>query len=174
MSKRSNKIELAAVNRVTDAFYHSQRLDPYIPTHDKEPVWDGNIYILHGNKGYSKIPSQVKGKCVKKLPINPKFPITVVNLENYKRDGGVAYFVVFIIDNEKHPYYHLLTPIDLKRYIKQANSQKEVGIPLSPLPEVTGDVENEFIQFFYDCKKQTSFSSNEVLPLEEVIKKDIL
>lgn len=171
MSKRSNKIELAAVNRVTEAFYHSQRLDPYIPTHDKEPVWDGNIYILHGNKGYSKIPSQVKGKCVKKLPTNPKFPITVVNLENYKRDGGVAYFVVFIIDNEKHPYYHLLTPIDLKRYIKQANSQKEIGIPLSPLPEVTGDVENEFIQFFYDCKKQTSFSNNEVLPLEEVIKK---
>jgi hypothetical protein len=107
VSKRSNKIELAAVNRVTEAFYHSQRLDPYIPTHDKEPVWDGNIYILHGNKGYSKIPSQVKGKCVKKLPTNPKFPITVVNLENYKRDGGVAYFVVFIIDNEKHPYYHL-------------------------------------------------------------------
>lgn len=171
VSKRSNKIEVAAVSCVTDAFYQSQRLDPYIPTHDKEPVWDGNIYILHGNKGYSKIPSQVKGKCVKKLSTNPKFPVTIVNLENYKRDGGVAYFVVFIIDNEKRPYYHLLTPIDLKRYIKQANGQKEIAIPLRPLPEVTGEVENEFIQFFYDCKKQTSFSNNEVLSLEEVIKK---
>ena len=65
MSKNSTKIEQAAVNCITDAFFKSKRLTPYIPTNDKEPVWDGHIYIKHGNNGYSRIPTQVgKGACV--------------------------------------------------------------------------------------------------------------
>lgn len=91
-TKDSKKIELAAVNCITDAFFKSKRLTPYIPINDKEPVWDGHIYIKHGNKGFSRIPTQVKGKSAKRLPTKPTFSVKLVNLENYKRDGGVIFF----------------------------------------------------------------------------------
>ncbi len=41
MAKSSDKIEQAAVTCIIDAFYDSERLTPYIPLGDKEPVWYG-------------------------------------------------------------------------------------------------------------------------------------
>lgn len=64
-TKDSKKIELAAVNCITDAFFKSKRLTPYIPINDKEPVWDGHIYIKHGNNGFSRIPTQVRVKALR-------------------------------------------------------------------------------------------------------------
>lgn len=132
-------------------------------------VW--NIYIRHGNKGTSKIPAQVKGKTVKKLPKKFSYPVSVVNLENYKRDGGVVYFVVFQVDGHRFPYFRFLTPIEIKRFIRLAKGKKETSISLEPFGKVTGDLEERFIQFYYDCKKQTSFSNLEVLELNDAIRK---
>lgn len=171
MSKNSSKIELAAVNCITDAFFNSKRLTPYIPTNDKEPVWDGHIYIKHGNNGFSRIPTQVKGKCVKKLPKKPTYPVKIVNLENYKRDGGVIFFVVFITENERFPFFKFLAPIDIKRVIRNAKGTSETAITLEPLCKVEGDLENQFIQFYYDCKKQTSTACSEILSMEDAIQK---
>lgn len=170
-TKDSKKIELAAVNCITDAFFKSKRLTPYIPINDKEPVWDGHIYIKHGNNGFSRIPTQVKGKSVKKLPKKTTFSVKIVNLENYKRDGGVIYFVVYIIGTERFPYFKFLAPIDLKRIIKNAKGMSETAIALSPLGEVEGDLENQFIQFYFDCKKQTSTASSDILTMEDAIQK---
>ena len=171
MSKNSTKIEQAAVNCITDAFFKSKRLTPYIPTNDKEPVWDGHIYIKHGNNGYSRIPTQVKGKSVKKLPKKTTFSVKIVNLENYKRDGGVVYFVVFITESKRFPYFKFLAPIDIKRIIKNAKGKSETAITLVPLGTVEGDLENQFIQFYYDCKKQTSTASSEILSMEDALQK---
>lgn len=171
MAKSSNKIEIAAVNCITDAFQDSKRLETFIPIGDREPAWDGNIYIMHGNKGYSRIPTQVKGKTVKKLPQKTTYKVNVSNLENYKRDGGLVYFVVYIIGNQRFPYYALLAPLDLKRYIKKAQGCKSIAITLKPLGNVVGDLENQFIQFYYDCKQQTSFADSPVLNVGEAIEK---
>lgn len=162
MSKNSSKIELAAVNCITDAFFNSKRLIPYIPTNDKEPVWDGHIYIKHGNNGFSRIPTQVKGKCVKKLPKKPTYPVKIVNLENYKRDGGVIFFVVFITENERFPFFKFLAPIDIKRVIKNAKGTSETAITLEPLCKVEGDLENQFIQF--DAVRRTLCRSTDCNP----------
>ena len=42
----------------------------------------------------------------------------------------------------------------------------ETAIALSPLGEVEGDLENQFIQFYFDCKKQTSTASSDILTME--------
>lgn len=171
MSKSSTKIEQAAVNCITDAFYASQRLEPYIPIGDREPSWDGNIYIKHGSKSYSRIPTQVKGKMVNKIPLNPSYSISRTNLENYKRDGGLVYFVVYLIGEKRYPFYRFLAPIDLQRYIKNTNGRNSVSVSLYPLEKVEGDLENKFIQFYFDCKKQTSFNHNSPILLEDAIDK---
>lgn len=171
MGRSSNKIEIAAVNCITDAFDKSERLETFIPIGDKEPVWDGNIYIKHGNKRYSRILTQVKGKTVKSLPKNPSYDVSLVNLENYKRDGGIVYFVVFQLkDGTRFPYYRFLAPVDLKRYIQNGKGKSKISISLDPLGPVVGDLERSFIQFYYDCKQQTSFASNEIMTMDEAIK----
>lgn len=167
----SDKIELLAVNCITDSFACSDKIKTYIPTNDKEPVWDGHIYICASKGHYYRIPTQVKGKLCKRIPAKPSYSVSVTNLKNYKRDGGVLYFVVFIKDNERFSYYASLAPIDLKRLIKKANSQASISVPLKPLPRINCETESELIEFYFDCKRQTSFSDSEVLTLEETIKK---
>lgn len=170
-NKSSDKIEAAAICCIKDAFYESDRLSAYLPIGDKEPVWDGNIYIKYDNGETSRIPAQVKGRTVKTLPNKPSFPVTVTNLQNYKRDGGVIYFVVYIIGNQRYPFYNCLAPLDLKRYIKAANGKNVISIKLFPLENVVGQLEDLFINFDYDRKKQISFADKPILSLEEVKKK---
>ena len=167
----SDKIELLAVNCITDKFAYSDIIKTFIPTNDKEPVWDGHIYICKSKGNYYRIPAQVKGKLCKHLPKKPSYPVSLINLRNYKRDGGILYFVVFIQDNERFPFYASLAPLDLKRLIKQANGQASISIPLEPLPKVNNEFESELIEFYFDCKRQTSFSDSEVLTLDETIRK---
>lgn len=79
--------------------------------------------------------------------------------------------MVYIIENIRYPYFKFLAPIDLKRIIKNAKGTSETVITLSPLGEVEGDLENQFIQFYYDCKKQTSTASSDILTMEDAIQK---
>lgn len=167
----SNQIELAAVTEIANAFVHCKKIETNIPIKDKEPVWDGFLTICPCKGTYYRIPTQVKGKTVRKLSLKPAFPLSLTNLNNYKRDGGIILFIVFLIGEKKYPYYHKLAPIDLKRFIKLAGKQKQIAVPLYELGEITEERENEFIEFYFDCKRQTSFSNSAVLTLEETIKK---
>lgn len=167
----SDQIELLAVNCVTDAFAFCKKLKTYIPTKDKEPAWDGHIYINPSKGNYLRIPTQVKGKVCKRLPNKKTYPVSVLNLRNYKRDGGIIYFVVYIVGTERHAYYHCLAPIDLKRLIKQANGNSSIAVPLYPLGSIDDERENEFVEFYYDCKKQTSLADCKTITMEEAIKK---
>lgn len=40
-----NQIELLAVNAVEDFFAKIERINPMIPLADKEPSWDGFLYL---------------------------------------------------------------------------------------------------------------------------------
>ena len=41
----SRQIEQIAVNAVKDIFLQSEIFNPCIPDNDREPIWDGFIYI---------------------------------------------------------------------------------------------------------------------------------
>ena len=63
----SSLIEKSAINYLIDELIVTKKLSPYISENDKEPSWDGNIYI-YGEANFSKenllgrVPVQVKGK----------------------------------------------------------------------------------------------------------------
>ena len=175
----SRQIELLSTSKIKEIFARCNNLSPFIQEGDKEPAWDGFIYLYNNNpdnkqdnktlKG--RIPAQVKGKTCKKPITTPTYPIRLTNLENYNRDGGIAYFVVFIKDNEYYPYYALLAPIELRKYIKLGKGQEKVSIKLKPLNNIPSqDLEIEFQEFFDDCKRQTSFADKKMLSLEDAIK----
>lgn len=175
----SRQIELLSTSKIKEIFARCNNLSPFIQEGDKEPAWDGFIYLYNNNpdnkqdnktlKG--RIPAQVKGKTCKKPITTPTYPIRLTNLENYNRDGGIAYFVVFIKDNEYYPYYALLAPIELRKYIKLGKGEEKVSIKLKPLNNIPSqDLEIEFQEFFDDCKRQTSFADKKMLSLEDAIK----
>ena len=65
--KNSNQIELLAVNAVEDFFAKIERINPMIPLADKEPSWDGFLYLYSDDSMkketmIGRIPVQVKGK----------------------------------------------------------------------------------------------------------------
>ena len=47
MTRKLNntQIENAGVDAVSDYFNFTETLDPSIPKKDKEPVWDGKLYL---------------------------------------------------------------------------------------------------------------------------------
>lgn len=93
----SDQIEKIAVNAVETEILKSRRLSPHISRCDKEPIWDGSIY-LNGLNGAEKerIPVQVKGKTVNEIPKRTTFQVEVSHLKSFLKDGGVLFFVVYI------------------------------------------------------------------------------
>lgn len=54
MAKLSKKaIETLSVNAVRDSIMTTDHLDQFIPDNDKEPFWDGAVYIYE-NKNHTK------------------------------------------------------------------------------------------------------------------------
>ena len=60
--------EIIATSAVNLEISKTERLSPFVNEKDKEPCWDGNIYI-YANKQHSKdnikrVPVQIKGEAV--------------------------------------------------------------------------------------------------------------
>ena len=122
----SNAIENISVSKLKMVLMLNDYLSPFINEGDKEPSWDGNIY-LYNKKGKKKkdikgrVSIQVKGEeksITKKNEI--KYPVSVVDLRNYLSDGGVIYFVVYV-DKQGNSkiYYCAMEPLRIQDFLKE-------------------------------------------------------
>lgn len=173
----SKQIDEIAVSTVTNYFCYCTMLSPYISSNDKEPCWDGFIYV-YGSESQNnesligRIPTQVKGRELKREVFKKEisYPVSISNLKTYKQDGGILYLVVYIYLDRKQIYYARLTPIDIKRYIKNAKGKHSTSIKLEQLPNYTIEINHLFLDFYLNCKKQTSTADNPILEIDEVAK----
>lgn len=100
LSKKA--IETISVNAVRDSIVMSEYLDQFIPDNDKEPFWDGAVYIYksddHKKENFQgRVPVQVKGQECSDLSLDEiSFPVRTTDLRGYLADGGAVYFVVYI------------------------------------------------------------------------------
>ena len=91
----TNKIERAAVRVIEEYIDKCPKLEPYITSNDKTPIWDGDIYIFNDveshtvNKFKNRVPLQVKGTENSKEDC---FRIGREYLEGFKADRGCAFF----------------------------------------------------------------------------------
>lgn len=168
----SNQIELLAVNAVEDYFTKIERINPTIPVGDKEPSWDGFLYLypddsMKKETMIGRIPVQVKGKTgefVESLP----YPINTSDLRNYMREGGCIYFVVLINDRqERKIFYRMLIPVELQNILKGKEQQKSINVKMKPL-EDSDDVYHSLVDFYRDMKKQTG-SPIKTLSLKDLV-----
>ena len=147
-------IEGYAVGAVLQRLAYTEGIQAFVNIRDKEPLWDGAIYVYKDSQktkdDLNRIAIQVKGVLSQKRKGKNKrgnkegiapYPVEIMALEAYNRDGGVLFFVVDIPvvekSNGKVPiFYALLLPFDIQRYLDKAAGQTTVGIQLSPFPEV--------------------------------------
>ena len=74
-------LEKIATSAIVSSISKTDTLSGFINDGDKEPCWDGNIYIhensRHSKKNIKRIPTQVKGKDVKTKSVKDKIKYRV-------------------------------------------------------------------------------------------------
>ena len=164
-------IEKSAVNSVEAALLETGYVDPFINTGDKEPIWDGNIYIYQDNNHkdnehlHGRIPIQVKGTEAK-IENSLKYNVSVSHLKHYLKDGGVLYFVVQVdlqhTANNKI-FYCNLDPFHIKQYLAKKNNAK-VQVDIKPLPKDHKEIVEVLYNFYEDLKTQKKYSLSDTTP----------
>ena len=172
MKMNSNRIESLAVNAVEDFFAKIERINPMIPLADKEPSWDGFLYLYSDDSMkketmIGRIPVQLKGKTGEFVE-SLSYPINTSDLRNYMREGGCIYFVVLINDRqERKIFYRMLIPVELQNILKGKEQQKSINVKMKPL-EDSDDVYHSLVDFYHDMKKQTG-SPIKTLSLKDLV-----
>lgn len=175
-------IEKLATAALKKSISQTDFLADFVNDGDKEPSWDGNIYIYadstKSKKGIKKIPVQVKGEGRKKIPPQkaPKFRVSIIDLDNWLRDGGVMLFVVLIDDTGDNSaiFYRGLTPVMIRNLKKWNPGKKMVRVPLRAFPKDNNEKVVALLNFFENMKKQTSFATAPLLTTEELSKEGML
>ena len=174
-------LEKIATASVKTSISMTDVLSPFINDGEKEPSWDGNIYI-YSNKdkkkdGIKKVPVQVKGKYNNDFSKETiKFPVAVIDLENYLNDGGVIFFVVLIGNNglDTKIYYSCLLPVKLRSILDNNIKKKKRSIELKPFPDDNLKKVSVLLNFYDHRQKQTSFVNSELQSLDELDKQGVL
>lgn len=175
-------IETLSVNAVKNSIVTSGFLDQFIADNDKEPSWDGFIYI-YGDKSKKKdklkgrMPVQVKGtECSDFSKDEITFSMSTVDLRNYLYDGGCVLFVVYIgnagLTNKI--YYAELTPIKLRQLLTEAKDQKTKVVSLKSFPYDDNKKATIFLNCLQNCQKQASFKEGKLLTLKELEEQGVL
>lgn len=177
-------IETKAVNAVRDIIVESDYLDQFIADNDKEPSFDGFVY-LYSEKGKKKenlvgrIAVQVKGT-QRKLSGNKtiiKYPVALSDLRNYLSEGGIVYFVVHISnDGKKHRiYYNDMLPIKIRKILEYTSDQSTKNVKFKLFPSDTKSVHSLFFSFYEHKRKQSILHDLKEIPsVDELQKQNLL
>lgn len=174
-------IERIATSTVIESISKTDVLSPYINEGDKEPSWDGNIYI-HKDSSKTKedlkrVPVQVKGTTRRgKAQSSIKYTVKVEDLRNYLNNGGTLFFVV-TMDNEGENtriYYNSLLPVKLRFLLKGINNQTTKNIEFKEFPKKKEIKEAILKNCFNDMIKQTSFANADLQSIVELERNGLL
>ena len=158
------EIEIIATTTVKKRLAICDGLSPYINEHDKEPIWDGNIYVYlkDSNKNddfIDRVPVQARGKkkTVSRKTRNLSYNVKVSDLKYFFNDGGVIYFVVAVGDGGQTTiFYQNLLPYDLNALLVNIGRKKTKAISLRILPDDNDAIRQLFFSFIEDRRRQAT------------------
>ncbi len=176
-----NSTEIIATSYLKEVLATTDLLNPtYIQDGEKEPSWDGNIYIHQSSDakkaGLKKIPVQVKGTIKASHPEKITFRMGIDDIDNYLRDGGVMLFVVYISNDKKKKtiYYESLLPIKI-RILKDRNAgKKSIPVECKRFPSDPEKMVSICLNYYSDMQKQRSFALAELKSIEDLEKEGVL
>ena len=173
----TTKIEQNAVNEVRNFIDATDCLRSYLKDNDRTPLWDGSVFVYHGEPDkkdnlVGTVKAQVKGTEVKAFKDKETHRVERNELEIYMKEGGLFFFVVEMMLSDirqKRIFYKILPPVYLRALLDQKDT-KGIDIPLEPLPADYHIVEDEMLNFIKDSRNQTSFVGQQGLTLNEALK----
>lgn len=183
--KQREQISIMALNKLL-MVSSKGRIQSYISDNDKEPMWDGHIYIYKESGSEKRddflfrIPVQVKSKEVKRFDNKfLSYPIDTVCLKSYFNDNGIIYFVVEIkVDDygreETKVFYKILLPSDIKKILDNTSeNQISKNVHLNRILTTKSNFYDVCFQFNELRKIQSIELINNPMPLEKVQDKEI-
>lgn len=174
-------IEVLATSAVKASLSKTNRLNPFVAEGDKEPVWDGNVYIHEDSqknkKNLKRVPVQVKGKrFAGEIEDTIDYRIEVSDLKAYQRDGGVIFFVVYLGSDgdTRQIYYTPLYPIKISELLKYKQGNTSINVSFQKFPDDNKEKTVVFLDFYAHAKKQTSFAGKTLPTVAELEKQGVL
>lgn len=171
--------EQLATSAVINTVSKTRRLKAFVNSGDKEPSFDGHIYIFDNDtyckENIKRVSVQVKGKGVKAKPkASIKYPVSITDLENYMHNGGAIFFVGYIdkdTGNTKRIYYSSLLPFKIRELLKRKKEgSTTLSITLNTLPTKEKELTSVFLYFYEQSQKQISFVGKKTPTIEELAK----
>ncbi|MBD5404699.1 MAG: DUF4365 domain-containing protein [Treponema sp.] len=175
----TERIEIRAKAKLEDCLSKSAYVLPELSSNDKSPSWDGCIRLYNKRNSSKKedlvrrIPVQIKGH-FSSAPYNNEisFPVDIADLNNYMKECGAIYFVIYVDDKDNYKiYYDTLTRLKIRRIIKGKESQETVSIHLQSFPT---DAPYEIADIFFNFAKDMdmAFPKNDIT-MDYVIKRQM-
>ena len=172
----NSQVESSAVGSVKNVLNDTGYIDASdIKERDKFPIWDGHILVRSSDTTekkdmiHYKIPVQVKG--ITSLDTNLKYPIEVNDLKKFLNDDGVLYFVVFVKNQrnsrENEIFYIDLLPDNIKKILKNKETQQTIDVPLKKLPSQQEELVNLVFNFGLNRSKQSHLISCENISITD-------
>lgn len=168
-------IEMMGIGAIEEMCVRAGYLTPYLNLNDKEPSWDGKIFIYNNEKKTKKdfagkVDVQVKGTYQEDQSLdNIKYYVDVSDLRAYLKAGGAIYFVVYIsAELQKKIYYKTLPPVKLIQILKTCDKQDTKRLDFSTLPSDKNKVTNIFLNLYNNNKMQHSFSEDTMISVDEL------
>lgn len=174
------EIEKKAITQLRFYVEDSPMIVPYVREDDKEPIWDGYLYLYTDSAKdkehfFDKVAVQIKGKTVDYIKIdNFKYAIDTRDLRAYLNEP-VVYVVCQIVKGtkERKLFYRCLLPETIKNILKGKDKQDTVSVKMKPFPEECSDFENILTTFVSDRRKQFQYAHSSSISIEEVKKRGI-
>lgn len=175
------EIEKLATSAVINELSKTDRLSSFINSGDKEPCWDGNIYIheskVRTKKNIKKVQTQVKGKTVSLRDVKRtiSYSITFDDLNAYMMNGGTLFFVVYLDKNTGEAiqiYYSELLPVKIKKLFEV--KKNKYSVKFRKFPSDNLQKTELLINYYENAQKQVSFAGKDIPTIDDLAKEGVL
>lgn len=176
-------LEKLATSAIEKEIAKTDLLSSFINSGDKEPCWDGHIYIHEDKKktkkNIKKVAAQVKGKAVRTRDAKRtiSYPISCDDLRAYMMNGGTVFFVVYLnkdTGDVLQIYYVSLLPVMVKKLLDEKKSRRTTSVKFHKFPADNARKTELFLNFYEESKKQVSFAGKDLPNIDDLIKKGLL
>lgn len=178
--KDSKAIEEKALNYFKAFIEDSKVISQFIADNDKEPCWDGHLYLYSDGKRdkehlLGRVPVQIKGTEVTRFVTKGwKYKLEKTDLKAYLHEP--TFFIVCQVkknSKERKLFYRELLPNRVNTLLKDMGKNDTRKTLFHPLTEDLKEFEDQLKVFMSNSKKMVSFADAKPLTMKDAVKQGI-
>ena len=173
-------IEEKALNHFKSFIEDSKVISQFIADNDKEPCWDGHLYLYaDGIKDkehlQGRVPVQIKGTEVDSFVTKKwKYKLEKADLKAYLEEP--TFFIVCQVKRDSKDrilFFRELLPDLVNKLLRDMGKNETRKTLFHPLTDDLKEFEDQLMVFLSNSKKMISFAHSNLLSMEDALKKGI-